>query len=626
MTFKFIHSMMLFCLIQVPYWAQEEALVADTLVTFTLTEELHSGSEVFPQTTIRLDPRSGSTDLSGVMSQQSSVYIKDGGPGVLASSGFRGGTAQQQLLLWNGMSINSSSLGLTDLHVLPIFLFDAVEMSSGPGALIKGDGALGMALDLRNTGIPQRLGLQFNVNSVPQLDKVFNTFSLSEKIGRTYLTFGAYKGEAENRYLFMDHTLFRPELKKREHAAEDQWGWKTDLVHFNKKKGRFQLSVQSSEMRREVPAVLGTTPHSEELGDDHRRAIFLWNDTFAGFQSELAIGIAEDEQFYTDSLADIHSTIRGQNLHSRWILSRKFNRLGTIKVKLNADRSEVKTSNYEESHERATLAAFLEWEKKMGDLTINTAFRQSWVDSRNLPNTGALGLKYDLGSWSLYASAGRTYRIPTFNDLYWNPGGNPELLPEQGWTSQIGIGKEDGYLSWQVIYFRNDLQDMIVWIPSNLGYWTPLNRTVMKNHGIEASISMNLHEHWQVNGSVTYTELRSWKEGNRNLYEEGLRPLYTPRYQAQYSLSYASKNDHLSLAQRLNGEVFTDNSNQRTVKASFPIDLSYNHRFSSDRSRLDLGFRIMNLLNEDYESVKGRPLPKRLFQIELRIYLNTHKT
>jgi len=143
----------------VPYWAQEEALVADTLVTFTLTEELHSGSEVFPQTTIRLVPRSGSTDLSGVMSQQSSVYIKDGGPGVLASSGFRGGTAQQQLLLWNGMSINSSSLGLTDLHVLPIFLFDAVEMSSGPGALIKGDGALGMALDLRNTGIPQRLGL-----------------------------------------------------------------------------------------------------------------------------------------------------------------------------------------------------------------------------------------------------------------------------------------------------------------------------------------------------------------------------------------------------------------------------------------------------------------------------------
>ncbi|MDV7399099.1 TonB-dependent receptor, partial [Arthrospira platensis SPKY1] len=63
--------------------------------------------------------------------------------------------------------------------------------------------------------------------------------------------------------------------------------------------------------------------------------------------------------------------------------------------------------------------------------------RQELVDGAFTPIAPSLGLERPLTNWlSLKARFSRNYRLPTFNDLYWQPGGNPDLLAESGWSQE----------------------------------------------------------------------------------------------------------------------------------------------------------------------------------------------
>ncbi|MFN8167076.1 MAG: TonB-dependent receptor [Bacteroidia bacterium] len=64
---------------------------------------------------------------------------------------------------------------------------------------------------------------------------------------------------------------------------------------------------------------------------------------------------------------------------------------------------------------------------------------------------------------------GNVFRLPTVNDLYWIPGGNPDLLPETGTTGEIGLHLLNTQLSMQrssVAYFDKHINNWIAWVPT----------------------------------------------------------------------------------------------------------------------------------------------------------------
>ncbi|MGV2480682.1 UNVERIFIED_CONTAM: TonB-dependent receptor, partial [Salmonella enterica subsp. enterica serovar Weltevreden] len=85
-------------------------------------------------------------------------------------------------------------------------------------------------------------------------------------------------------------------------------------------------------------------------------------------------------------------------------------------------------------------------------LITSLTLRQEWVSLRNtqelpavslqsaqklkiLPFIPSIGAEWNVfGPWHWQAKASRLYRYPNFNDLYWNPGGNPNLNPENGYS------------------------------------------------------------------------------------------------------------------------------------------------------------------------------------------------
>jgi outer membrane receptor protein involved in Fe transport len=115
------------------------------------------------------------------------------------------------------------------------------------------------------------------------------------------------------------------------------------------------------------------------------------------------------------------------------------------------------------------------------------------------PLTVTLGLRYDYHSdynnqldprlgvllrlpeeVRLRASAGRSFRAPTFNDLYWPAtaftAGNPNLQPETAWNYELGAEKSfQNLAAIKIAGFYRDVKDLINWAPDADYFWRPSN-------------------------------------------------------------------------------------------------------------------------------------------------------
>ena len=75
--------------------------------------------------------RHATTDLGTLLGNESSVFIKNYGPGSLATTAFRGGSASHTAVLWNGFNIGSPMNGQLDLSLVPVFAANDMRIEHG---------------------------------------------------------------------------------------------------------------------------------------------------------------------------------------------------------------------------------------------------------------------------------------------------------------------------------------------------------------------------------------------------------------------------------------------------------------------------------------------------------------
>ena len=90
-------------------------------------------------------------NLAYLLSKQTPIYIKSSGPGGLSTISIRGAGASHTQLYWNGISINSPTLGQLDLATLPVAFIDHAEIHLGASSVVDGSGGLGGAIQLNTS-------------------------------------------------------------------------------------------------------------------------------------------------------------------------------------------------------------------------------------------------------------------------------------------------------------------------------------------------------------------------------------------------------------------------------------------------------------------------------------------
>ena len=259
-------------------------------------------------------------------------------------------------------------------------------------------------------------------------------------------------------------------------------------------------------------------------------------------------------------------------------------------------------------HVRRRASAALEIDDNGGRLRWQVGGR---VDARNdyaprFAGTGALS--YDLtGSLTARGSLGSVYRIPTFTDLYYeDPAnqGNPDLLPEEGWTWDAGLGFGQGPWTAQAAYFERYETNRIDWARlEGDTVWQVLNVAEGTVRGVETGAQWRHGRGHRV--AVGWT----WLEKDNE---------FAPGYEGKYSLlvprhaltAQGTAVLPLYLSWTVAGRYLEHNDGPDDFRVFFVLDSRLDWRHSSGWFA---GVAGTNLLDRRYEEVPGVEMPGILF-------------
>ncbi|HZX72945.1 MAG TPA: Plug domain-containing protein, partial [Cyclobacteriaceae bacterium] len=87
---------------------------------YGLPEEKYLAGSSIEKVDSSLQKTYSSNHLGEVLSYQLPIYFRNYGNGMISGISMRGTTPQHTAVLWNGININSFSLGQADFSILPM--------------------------------------------------------------------------------------------------------------------------------------------------------------------------------------------------------------------------------------------------------------------------------------------------------------------------------------------------------------------------------------------------------------------------------------------------------------------------------------------------------------------------
>lgn len=217
----------------------------------------------------------------------------------------------------------------------------------------------------------------------------------------------------------------------------------------------------------------------------------------------------------------------------------------------------------------------------------------------------------------LYLETGKFYRFPSFNDLYWQPGGNPDLLPEN--TRKIAFGGRIlllRELTLNSVVYHKQSRNLIMWMPLQ-SYWQPKNIRQAIREGLKFILT------WQNSGlpifmTCHYDYNFSEDQTPGDYYGKALR--YAPKNTASFLLSWQLSQFSLSYQINHTGKRIAAYNWPEDIylKAYTEMSLSVSFTYPNHYGKYMLIAAIQNLTNIRYETLLGYPEPGRSFRLTLQ--------
>ena len=243
------------------------------------------------------------------------------------------------------------------------------------------------------------------------------------------------------------------------------------------------------------------------------------------------------------------------------------------------------------------------------------------------------GLLSRKGNIMVKASVSRNYRFPTLNDLYFLPGGNPDLKNEQGFSYDacisFDVGKEKVYkLSGGMNWFDSYIEDWIIWLPTTKGFFSPRNVKKVHAYGIEvkANLAVLPAKDWLIDLNSSYSWTPSINEGEKMSPADqsvGKQLPHVPEHSASLTGRLSWQTCAYLYKRAFYSERFTMSSNDYTLTGHLPryfmSNISLEKGLSFKPVDIQLKFAVNNLFNEDYLSVLSRPMPGITFELFIGI-------
>jgi iron complex outermembrane receptor protein len=561
-------------------------------------------------------------DLSKILAEHSTIFIKSYGSGTLATASFRGTSAQHTQVEWNGINLNSPMLGQMDFSQVPVAQFDGLEILYGAAGISRTSGAFGGVVDLV-TAPDWNNRMKFYVAQDVASFNNYNTNVSAAAGSRSFQSHTKFNyGSSRNDF---PYTNDEGQVVRQRNASYSVYGLSQEL--FWKMKSRHLFSARiwySQDYRNLPPTVSSDSTKTETLKDHALRAVLEYK--FVEKKWNLLVRSAINDQYmkYYNSVLDINSAHQSYS----WINRIRYSYIGiknlTIRPGVDFTYDWVNSDEYEGLKTRTTSSLFAELNYNFSPkIKSSLVLRDDLVDGTFTPLIPALGVEYRPFSrinLAFSANAARNYRSPTLNELYWKNSGNPDLRPEKnyslegGSTFNISTKNSAFYVETTLACYYLWIYDMITWSPveGSGSLFKPENIDEIHARGFELGLNFTL-KLWDFNFGLknNYNYCRSTYEKANSKYVNniGKQQFYIPQNTYNFYLSVERWKFYLNYNFSYTGDRFTGKDNLSFMPAYNLSNIIFGKNIFLKHFVLSLQVDINNLLNLDYQSVASRPMP-----------------
>lgn len=570
-------------------------------------------------------------NLSEMISENTNIFIKTYGMGGTATPAFRGTGASHTLIDWNGVSLNSPMLGQSDLSLIPVGLIDDVQISFGGASMLLNDGGIGGTINLETKPEWKKetiISLNSGIGSFGQFTEFMKVKTGNYKFQT--VTKGYFQ-TSENNFRYLNSEIGSdPIWQTRTNNQVKQRGFVQEL-YFNNSNKITSARIWYQGTDRNLPASLLTEPNSGEKQFDESLRTMLNYDTFKGNSSFSFTGSWMLTRLnYFNRLASIDS----RNLSEVLTLKAAFeNSLGkNIKLKIVVDEQSgvVNSNNYDHKTTRNKTSLTASVDRKKGRLGATLLLREILDKNSLLIPDFSTGIQFRIlyeKEYYLKANISRNSKVPSMNDLFWVPGGNPGLKNEYAFIYEISyemnqIISDALILKYDLSVFRYNIKDMIQWHPGEYSYWTADNIQNVNSSGAETSIAMDyVFNNLKASLKAGYSFTRAIAGGSKSENDiYGRKQLmYMPENEANTSFRIGYKNIYSLWAANFVGARYITVDNSQYLPGYFVNNLSLGVKLQLKGSFSDLNFGIDNLFNIDYQSIAYYPLPGRAYFLKILV-------
>lgn len=240
--------------------------------------------------------------------------------------------------------------------------------------------------------------------------------------------------------------------------------------------------------------------------------------------------------------------------------------------------------------------------------------------------TPALFVAYTLRhpELSVRAFCKQSFRMPTFNDLYYADMGNSKLSPERVTQYNLGLIYEHRHLRFSLDAYYNLVKDKIVAYPKGQQFrWTMLNLGRVDIRGIDASALFTLRptRHILATLRCQYTLQRAIDITNPadNYYRHQIP--YIPRHSGSLVANVAWRSWTANYSWIYAGARYNQQENIRYnyTQPWYTSDVSISKEFKISGVAMRCLAEINNLLSQDYDVILNYPMPKRNYRFTLSV-------
>ena len=542
---------------------------------------------------------SPASNVSDLLQEITGIDVRRRGVGgVQGDLYIRGGGFDQTLLLVDGMKMDDAQTGHHTLNmILPLYLIERIEVIKGPAARIFGQNAFNGAINIVTkdvTGEKKQIDMslkeisygsfeQKNISAVTKIitNKVKSLVSFSNNTSDGYRHNTDYK--RNNYFVKTSFNLKSSPIDVIASFTENKFG-----------ANGFYASPSATEQYEETQASLlgvSTTINSEKLSIKPR---LYWRR-------------GQDEYIYIRDNPSVYRNLHKTNKVSAELSGSYFSNSGVTGFGIDLSTVNISSNNLGE-HDRTTVNLFIDHTFKLFDekLVLSPGIAVSYFSDMSFHSFPGIDLGYNINSnFKLYSNIGKTFRIPTYTDLYYSDRttiGNENLNPESATSTELGFKYNTSNFKISGAFFNRKAKNIIDYVKENEDdLWNAVNIGSLKTTGFELDFRYNFQNQNYLNLGYTNIKDNNYVT-NINFSKYSLNSL-KHHFTSKLNLNYIRNVNH----------SFVYKYAERSDKSS------YNILDSKIMYKKGLFIYVNNIFDEVYSETNLVPMPGTSFLVGISV-------